>query len=60
MSLPHTLVSLRFGLRGIPWGLILAPAAIMTSLLGGENVTDDVLASIRSLARSNAGARASR
>ena len=59
-SLPYTLVSLLLGIWGIPWGLIFAPAAIMTNLLGGKNVTDDVLASIKGASRSSAGARASR
>jgi hypothetical protein len=55
-GLPYTLISLVLGWWGIPWGLIFTPAAIFTNLCGGKDVTQDVLATVDTFARSGAGA----
>jgi hypothetical protein len=42
----HTILSLFLGWWGFPWGLIYTPMAIYTNLMGGKDVTSEVLSSI--------------
>jgi hypothetical protein len=42
----HTILSFFLGWWGFPWGLIYTPMAIYTNLMGGKDVTNEVLSSI--------------
>lgn len=46
-GLRYCLVSLLFGWWGIPWGLVYAPLTLFNNLGGGCDVTDEVLAMLR-------------
>lgn len=46
-ALPYVLISLFFGWWGFPWGLIWTPATLTTSLRGGKDVTQQLMAAIR-------------
>ena len=45
-SIPFTLISLCFGLWGIPWGLIYTIGSIATNFSGGTDVTREVVISM--------------
>jgi hypothetical protein len=47
-GLPWTMLSLLLGWWGIPWGFIYTPAALITNIGGGKNVTDEVINFIHS------------
>lgn len=42
-GLKYTLSSFLFGWWGVPWGLIYTPICIVKNLLGGKNITDQVM-----------------
>jgi hypothetical protein len=46
-SLPWTMVTLLFGWRGIPWGIIYTFSTLFKNINGGRNVTTEVLQSIQ-------------
>ena len=46
MSINFTLISLLFGWWGFPWGPIYTIQSLITNLRGGEDVTDQVIASL--------------
>lgn len=43
LSLGYTLLSLFLGWWGIPWGFIYTPRCLATNLLGGKDVTEQVV-----------------
>ena len=43
LSLGYTLLSLFLGWWGIPWGFIYTPLCLATNLLGGKDVTEQVV-----------------
>ena len=45
-SINFTLISLLFGWWGFPWGPIYTIQSLITNLRGGEDVTDQVIASL--------------
>ncbi|HEX6986100.1 MAG TPA: hypothetical protein VF170_12035 [Planctomycetaceae bacterium] len=45
-GLPWTALSLAFGWWGFPFGLIFTPVTVIRNLLGGKDVTDEVLAAL--------------
>ena len=45
-GLPFALISLLLGWWGLPWGLIWTPGALITTLSGGKDVTQQVMASL--------------
>ncbi len=47
-GLPWTFVSLAFGWWGFPFGLIFTPISIGKNLLGGKDVTGEILAVLSS------------
>ncbi len=47
-SLPWTLISLLLGWWGLPWGFIYTPAALVTNIGGGKDVTTEVMNFIHS------------
>lgn len=48
-ALPFTLVSLLFGWWGFPWGPIRTISSIRCNLLGGKDVTQEVMALMDSM-----------
>jgi hypothetical protein len=51
-SLPFVLLSLVLGWWGIPWGPIFTIQSLWVNLRGGKDVTQEVLASMRSTSQS--------
>ena len=51
-SLPFVLLSLVLGWWGIPWGPIFTIQSLWVNLRGGKDVTQEVLASMRSASQS--------
>lgn len=47
-GLGFSLLSLAIGWWGFPWGIIYTPMALWTNFNGGKDVTNEVLASMRS------------
>lgn len=47
-GLLYTLLSLFLGWWGFPWGLIRTPMALYTNLSGGKDVTNEMVAALRS------------
>ena len=45
-GLPWSLISLLFGWWGIPWGPIFTIMALVKNFRGGEDVTEEVMASL--------------
>ena len=45
-GLPWTALSLALGWWGFPFGLIFTPITVVRNLLGGKDVTDDVVAAL--------------
>ena len=49
-GLGYTILSLLFGWWGIPWGPIYTIQALWLNLRGGKDVTQEIMASLRSTA----------
>lgn len=45
-SIGYTLISLVFGWWGIPWGPIYTIGSVFTNLMGGKDITQEVMSSI--------------
>ncbi|MBX7098219.1 MAG: hypothetical protein K1X89_10945 [Myxococcaceae bacterium] len=45
-GLPYTLLSFFLGWWGFPFGLIFTPVCIITNLVGGKDVTKEIMAAI--------------
>jgi hypothetical protein len=46
-SWPYVLLSFLLGWWGFPWGFVYTPVALVETLSGGKDVTDQILQSMR-------------
>lgn len=49
LGLRYSVVSLLLGWWGLPWGIIYTPLTILTNMMGGEDVTEQVSETLRAL-----------
>jgi hypothetical protein len=47
-GLPFSLLSMLVGWWGIPWGAVYTPLVLVTNFSGGRDITNEVLAALRS------------